>query len=138
MRVPSREREKNPFVIKEQGSLYRHMINVHRDLPDQALEGTGSLLFDVENRKIYCELSVRADFDLLNKFISDFNKISKAPYEGVVWHSFDPKGNAVYHTNVVMALLKDHAILCTDSISDKAERDRVVESLTNTKQKKPL
>lgn len=119
MRVPSREKEKNPKIIEEIGRKnYKHFIDLQRHRESQALEGTGSLLFDVENKKVYCELSVRADPALLTDFIGQFNKISKTPYQEVVWHSVDPKGNPVYHTNVVMALLKDHVVLCTDSIRD--------------------
>ena len=94
------------------------------------MEGTGSLLFDVKNKKIYCELSVRADPTLFCDFIGQFNKLSKNPYKAVVWHSYDPKGNPVYHTNVVMAILKDHVILCTDSITDAKEKENVVKELT--------
>jgi hypothetical protein len=41
----------------------------------------------------------------------------------------DPSSNPVYHTNVVMAILRDHVILCTESIRDQAERDRVVQEI---------
>jgi hypothetical protein len=96
------------------------------------------LIFDPENKKIYCELSVRADELLLKEFLSEFNKLSKNPYRTVVWRSVDPSNNPVYHTNVVMAALKDHVILCTDSIRDKAERERVVSEITDPKlNKKP-
>lgn len=43
-----------------------------------------------------------------------------------MWHSVDPKDNPIYHTNVVMAILHDHIILCTDSIRSQSERDHVV------------
>lgn len=95
------------------------------------MEGTGSLLFDEENKKIYCELSVRADETLLNEFVQKYNTYSKTPYRVVQWRSVDPKGNPVYHTNVVMAILKDHTILATDSIADKQERERVIKEITD-------
>jgi hypothetical protein len=131
MRVPSREKEKNPLVVKEIGQTqYKHFIDLPRRQPDQALEGTGSLLFDVENRKVYCQLSVRADPELLQDFIKAYNLVSKRPYSSVTWHSVDPQGNAVYHTNVVMAILKDHVVLCTESIRDQKEREHVVREIT--------
>jgi hypothetical protein len=61
MRVPSREKEKNPKIISEQGAKYKHFLEVKRQEPDQALEGTGSLLFDVDNKKVFVNISVRAD-----------------------------------------------------------------------------
>ncbi len=56
----------------------------------------------------------------------EFNKNSKNPYTSVVWHSVDPQGNAVYHTNVVMGIFQDHVVLCTESIRDENERQRVI------------
>ena len=53
MRVPSREREKNPLIIKQEGQKYKHFIDIKRKTPETALEGTGSLLFDGENKKIF-------------------------------------------------------------------------------------
>lgn len=41
----------------------------------------------------------------------------------------DPNSNPVYHTNVVMAILRDHVILCTESIRDQTERDSVVQEI---------
>ena len=134
MKAPTREREKNALIINEVGKKnYKHMIDLQRQKPNQALEGTGSLLFDVDNHKIYCNLSVRADKNLLAEFVTQYNKVSKQPYRSVVWKSVDPKHNPVYHTNVVMALLKDHAILCTESIPDVNERKKVVAELTDPK-----
>ena len=89
---------------------------MQRNTPEQALEGTGSLLFDVQNKKVYCQLSERADEQLLSQFMIQFNKLSKTPYRSVVWRSVDQKNNPIYHTNVVMAIFRDHVVLCTDSI----------------------
>jgi hypothetical protein len=83
-------------------------------------------------------LSVRADEKLLNNFVDYYNKISKRPYSAVVWRSVDPKNNPVYHTNVVMALLKDHVILCSESIKLPSERKKVIYEITDeTLNKKP-
>ena len=87
----------------------------------------------MENKKIFCNLSVRADETLLEKFLSDFNKLSKVPYKTVTWRSVDPSVDPVYHTNVVMAILRDHVILCTESIRDRAERERVVEEIQGSR-----
>jgi hypothetical protein len=69
--------------------------------------------------------------------MKEYNKISKNPYKSIVWHSYDPKGNPVYHTNVVMAILKEHVVLCTESITDKKERDYVVNEITDSSQINP-
>ncbi len=85
----------------------------------------------MENRKVYCSLSERADEKLLQNFMEKFNSISKTPYRCVTWHSCDKSGSPIYHTNVIMALLHDHAVLCTASIPDLEERARVVAELTS-------
>ena len=41
-----------------------------------------------------------------------------AEFKAVTWHSEDRKGTPIYHTNVVMAVLRDHVLLCLDSIKD--------------------
>ena len=43
----------------------------------------------------------------------------------------DPSGNPVYHTNVVMAILREHVVLCTESIRDSVERERVVREISS-------
>jgi hypothetical protein len=131
MRAPTREREKNQQIIQEVGKWYEGFLDLQREAPGQALEGTGSLLFDQWNRKIYCQRSVRADPLLLDKFLTQFNKISRTPYEAVTWDSVDPQGNPIYHTNVVMGIFRKHVVLCTESIRDTKERENVVKHITS-------
>lgn len=95
------------------------------------MEGTGSLLFDNENKKIFVNISVRADVGLMASFLNKFNALSKTPYKSVLWDSVDRNNNDVYHTNVVMAILRDHVVLCTDSIKDSTERNNVIKEITD-------
>lgn len=39
--------------------------------------------------------------------------------------------NPIYHTNVVMAILRDHVILCLDSIRDQQEKERVIKEIND-------
>lgn len=73
MKAPSREKEKNPRIIKDLLPKYKNFMDLIRKIPEQALEGTGSLVFDYENRKIFVKLSARADADLLQDFLTQFN-----------------------------------------------------------------
>lgn len=102
-----------------------------RQNPNQALEGTGSLLFDNKNKKVFVNISERADKDLLKDFMTKFNELSKNAYKEVTWESLDRGNNPVYHTNVVMAILRDHVILCTESIRNQSEREQVVKEITD-------
>lgn len=77
------------------------------------LEGTGSLVLDRKNKKAYCSLSERADEKLLDIFCKD------AGYKKIAFHScqtVDEERKPIYHTNVMMAMGENYAILCADSI----------------------
>ena len=93
------------------------------------LEGTGSLLLDRMHRKAYCALSPRADEELFIEFCEDFE------YTPVIFHAWQTvqgKRELIYHTNVMMALGEQFAVICLDSIDDKAERKNVVQHLRET------
>lgn len=93
---------------------------------DLFLEGTGSLILDRQNEKAYCALSERADEGLLIEFCEDFG------YMPIIFHAYQSvqeKREIIYHTNVMMCLAEEFAIVCLDSIDDKKERKMVVESL---------
>jgi hypothetical protein len=76
MKAPTREREKNPTLIKKESVAYSNFLDLPRSDPNQALEGTGSLLFDNLNKKLFVNLSVRADEQLLAQFMKEYNKLS--------------------------------------------------------------
>lgn len=93
------------------------------------LEGTGSLLLDRVNKKAYCALSPRADEELLIEFCEDFE------YDPVVFVANQSVNNErlpIYHTNVMMALAENFAIICLDTIDDKHEKKNVLRHLKET------
>jgi hypothetical protein len=90
------------------------------------LEGTGSILMDRVNNKAYCALSQRADEGLFIEFCEDFDCF---PVIFTANQSVDGKRMPIYHTNVMMALAEEFAIICTDSIDDKKERKNVLDHL---------
>lgn len=90
------------------------------------LEGTGSLILDRENKKAYCAISPRADEDLLIEFCEDFE------YLPVIFNAYqdvDGERKAIYHTNVMMCLAEQFAVICLDTIDDKKERKAVANHL---------
>ncbi|WP_339649068.1 arginine deiminase-related protein [uncultured Salegentibacter sp.] len=95
---------------------------------DLFLEGTGSLLLDRQNQKAYCALSPRADEDLLIEFCEDFE------FTPVIFNanqSVGGKRKAIYHTNVMMCLAENFAVICLDTIDDAKERKNVLKHLKN-------
>ncbi|MEM7186829.1 MAG: arginine deiminase-related protein [Bacteroidota bacterium] len=93
------------------------------------LEGTGSLLLDRVNKRAYCALSARAHEDLVIEFCEDFE------YDPVMFtanQTFEGKRLPIYHTNVMMALAENFAVICLDSIDEKSERKNVIRHLKET------
>lgn len=79
------------------------------------LEGTGSMVIDHEDKVIYACYSPRTDVSILEKF-ANANK-----YRAIIFFAADKNGQAVYHTNVVMTLAEDFAILCEEAIEEEWE-----------------
>jgi hypothetical protein len=90
------------------------------------LEGTGSILMDRENQKAYCALSERADEELFIEFCEDFECM---PVLFTANQDVDGKRMPVYHTNVMMCLGEELAVICLDAIDDHRERKNVVDHL---------
>lgn len=93
---------------------------------DIFLEGTGSIILDRANEKAYCALSPRADEELFIEYCEDQDL---APIIFHAYQTINGERKLIYHTNVMMCIGEKFAVLCADSIDDKAERKMVVESL---------
>ena len=94
------------------------------------LEGTGAMVLDRVNRKAYCALSPRADEELFSEFCEDFE------YTPVIFKAYQQVNNEqlpIYHTNVMMALGVDFAVVCLDTITDKSERKNLLHHLKEDK-----
>jgi hypothetical protein len=90
------------------------------------LEGTGSLVLDRVNRIAYACLSLRTDKKVLAEFCS------KAGYRSVVFNALDDQGFPIYHTNVMMCIGSEFAVVCFDSVPDIAERAALKQSFIDT------
>jgi hypothetical protein len=89
------------------------------------LEGTGSMVLDRENKTAYSCLSVRTD----EKVLADFCR--RTGYSAVAFHATDAEGFPIYHTNVMMCIGDQFAVICLESIPDKKEREMVVSRLSS-------
>jgi hypothetical protein len=90
------------------------------------LEGTGSMILDRQNRKAYCALSPRADEELFIEFCEDFEF---TPVIFTANQSVNNRREAIYHTNVMMCVAEQFAIVCLSSIDDKKERKNLLKHL---------
>ena len=93
------------------------------------LEGTGSLILDRENKIAYACLSQRTDRKLIDLFCKKMN------YESVVFHSeqlTEEGWKPIYHTNVMMSVGEEVAVVCLESIRDNEERNYLIQKLKST------
>ncbi len=93
------------------------------------LEGTGSMIFDHDNKLAYGSVSLRLDEGLFRKFCSDFG------FQPVVFHSYQTAGEErlpIYHTNVMMCVADQFVVICLDCIDDESERNNVIETIKNS------
>ncbi|MDX1426651.1 MAG: arginine deiminase-related protein [Salegentibacter mishustinae] len=113
--------------LEEEGFKIKNIVDyTEAEEHDLFLEGTGSLLLDRVNRKAYCALSPRADEDLLIEFCEDFE------FTPVIFNanqSVGGKRKAIYHTNVMMCLAENFAVICLDTIDNAKERKNVLKHL---------
>lgn len=126
----NRRRERREEVItqlEDQGFKIKNIVDYTVAEDDHLyLEGTGSLVLDRIHKKAYCALSPRADEELLIEFCEDFE------YTPVIFTAFQTvngKRLPIYHSNVMMCVAKDFAVICIDSIDDKKERKNVLQHL---------
>lgn len=114
-------------TLEEKGFVIENVVD-YTDAEEEELflEGTGSMILDRQHRKAYCALSPRADEELFIEFCEDFE------YTPVIFTSNQTVNNqreAIYHTNVMMCIAEQFAIICLASIDDKKERKNVIKHL---------
>ena len=112
--------ERNNVKIK---SIFDYTI---AEKNKQYLEGTGSMVLDRINKKVYASISKRTSEILIDEFCEDFN------YMPIVFKSYQSHDNVrklIYHTNVMMCIADKYSIICLDSIDCNIEKNKVLESL---------
>ncbi len=129
MFAANRRLEKKPHILDKLKEIFH--ITAVKDLSryeteNLFLEGTGSMVLDRENRIAYASLSPRTDKHILDEFCS------MAGYTPCSFTSMDNSGNPIYHTNVMMCVAANFAVICLEAIRDEQERLMVSGSLTGS------
>jgi hypothetical protein len=131
MYAENRRLERRKDILEKLQSAYKLKITNTVDFTEHEaggtyLEGTGSMILDRPNRLCYAAISLRTDEKILDEFCETFG------YEAVKFvakQTVDGKRMPIYHTNVMMCVADDFAIICADSIDDEAERKNVITKL---------
>jgi hypothetical protein len=131
MLAPNRRWERRDEVLEQvvrQGGfrVSRTVDLTHRETEDKYLEGTGSVVLDRVHRVAYAGSSPRTDLDVLGEFAQQLD------YELMTFDAVDAGGGAIYHSNVLMAIGSDFAVVCSESIVNDAHRAAVLSKLRST------
>lgn len=87
------------------------------------LEGTGSLVLDRSHQIVYANRSSRMHSLALKKFTETMNFVA------VEFSSQRKNGGQIYHTNVMMSVGENTAVICDEVIRDSGERNAVLSAL---------
>ncbi|MFM1933006.1 MAG: hypothetical protein RL226_2309 [Bacteroidota bacterium] len=127
MKAENRRLERREYLIEE---LVNHCGLHMEEIVDftefesheSYLEGTGSMVLDRSSQVVYAGISERTDEQAVRIFCDEMG------YSGVLFET-SVEGKPVYHTNVVLSIASQFAILCEESIPDLQDRKIVIESL---------
>ena len=123
---PSRRNERRMDVIELLKRDYRVQDVIDYsglEHDDVFLEGTGAMVLDHVTRVAYAARSHRADPIALERFCTNFG------YEPIAFDAVDGGGIPIYHTNVLMCIATDFALVGLTLIPDPRRRDQVRERL---------
>ena len=129
MAMPSRRRERRGDVIEMLKREYRVQDVIDYSGLEQDrlfLEGTGAMVFDHMARVAYTARSNRADPVALERFCTHFN------FEPMLFDSADSEGRPIYHTNVLMCVATEFALVGLQAITDPFRAQTVRERLEET------
>lgn len=129
MFAPNRRLERRQDLIDSLKTNFKitKVVDLSKyEAENRFLEGTGSIVFDHDNKLAYACLSPRTDLGILEEVCAILN------YKPVAFYSHDQAGKDIYHTNVMMCIAEKFAVICLESITDKQEKDFVSNSLIQT------
>ncbi len=129
MFAPNRQLERNKNVIASINKTF--FIRSTIDLTGYEkqgifLEGTGSMVLDRPYELAYACLSPRTCPTALYDFCDAMG------YQPVLFNASDAEGNEIYHTNVMMCVADQYAIICLETIRDTVQKQMLVSRLTET------
>lgn len=126
MFAPNRRTERRLDIVEK---VIGHGFNISQmvdysvyEKENRFLEGTGSMIFDRVNRLAYAALSPRTDEELFRWFCNDFG------YQPICFSATQNVGDfrlPIYHTNVMLLVAEQYAVVCMESIENLEERDIV-------------
>lgn len=136
MYAPNRRLERRKDLIEQLMGL-GFSVNEIIDLSffeedEQYLEGTGSMVMDHDQKLIFAGYSIRTHPVPL-KYVADLLGYELMGFDAQ--QEIEGKWTPIYHTNVMMHIGRDLAVVCLESIRKSAERRKVQEALAKNGKK---
>ncbi|RQT20519.1 citrulline utilization hydrolase CtlX [Burkholderia contaminans] len=125
----NRRRERRADVIEMLKAEYRVQDVIDYsglEYDDVFLEGTGAMVLDHVARIAYTARSRRADPVALERFCTNFN------FEPICFDTADANGKPIYHTNVMMSVATEFAMVGLELIADRRRREEIAQRLAET------
>ena len=117
-------------MLEDKGSVINNVVDfTFWEKQNLFLEGTGSMIFDRVHSIAYAALSERTDKSVFLQFCKVFGF---KPIFFSALQTVDRKRLPIYHTNVMMSVGDNYAVVCTDCIDDIDERRALVDVLENS------
>lgn len=124
------ERRKDIIDTIRKDFLVKEVVDLSGfEKEDRYLEGTGSMIFDHDNKIAYGCVSLRLDEELFRNYCRRFG------YTPIVFHAFHTVNGErlpIYHTNVMMSVAKDFVVICLAAIDDEEEQKRVIQTIVDS------
>ena len=128
MLSPLRQQEVDPTIIHFLQEHYGPLaIHDWRQNTSRFLEGRGSLVFDHRLKRAYLARSPRSDGSLAQKVCAELQ------YKLIAFSAQDQKGQAIYHTNVLLSIGTDWALVCADAVAP-SDRERILSHLSEKRE----
>ena len=124
-----RRKERREDIIDsftEKFNFRRRYSFEHYEEEGKILEGTGSLVLDREHKIAYACVSPRTDLGMLDKWCI------LTGYKACSFHAYDRNSSPIYHTNVMMAIGPNYAVVCSECIEDEEERNDFLKRLSDS------
>jgi hypothetical protein len=96
----------------------------HFESENLFLEGTGSVVFDHENKVAFAALSSRTSEIVFEELCKQIQ------YSPFIFAAFDENNQPIYHTNVVMCIGDDFVVVCLECMQGEQSRELFVNEVS--------
>ena len=121
--IPVIENIKSKFQVSEVIDLSYY------ERKNEFLEGTGSVVFDYQNQIAYACRSPRTHETVL------IDLCKRIGFKPILFDAVDENDQPIYHTNVLMCIGTDFAVVCLDAIKKDQDQELLLQMLMDTQHK---